>query len=1045
MKSILLILMQVLLFSAVASAQTTKVVYTCPMHPEVQQSKPGNCPKCGMTLVKKTIKVAAQKKTATKPASSKKTGSTKKPTTTSNANTPGNDVREMKGMMQELKSDVAEIKGIVKEIKGTGSVTGGNATHEHQDLEVNMNNGTDTKQIAKVTYTCPMHPEVQSNKPGNCPKCGMKLVIDKTKSSKAQPSAAYTCPMHPEVKSGKPGNCPKCGMKLVVDKSKSSPAQGGNYTCPMHPEVQSDKPGTCPKCGMKLVKGKAAATSRMDGMDGQQMEDGENATMENIRVAKQNLGPIKTITSQVPPRTVVYHLYIRDTVVTFGKKPKRAIAVNGQIPMPTLTFTEGDTAEIWVHNELKELTSLHWHGLFLPNKMDGVPYLTQMPIKPGATYLYKFPIVQHGTHWYHSHSGLQEQIGMYGAFIMNKREEWDIPTISVVLSEWLDMKPDEAHRSLHAATDWFAVQKGAEQTYLEAIKLGWFKTKVKNEWKRMNAMDLTDIYYDNFLINGKNQNEQPQFKAGDKVRLRIANGGASDYFWLSYSGGKITVVATDGNDVEPVEVDRLIIAVSETYDVVVTIPDNKSYEFLATPEDRTKFTSIWLGSGEKVPAVRWKRPKYFAGMQMMNDMMDMNGNLVNVGGMEMKNQIIDMNTVMYPEVAGEELRTKKKVQRMEKRGAGRKQTTPITPNGGDEVNNPMDHSGHNMAGMDMGETNPDIVSLNYEMLRAPEKTTLPKGPWRELKFDLTGNMNRYVWSIDNRVVSESDKILIRKGENVRIILFNNSMMRHPMHLHGHDFRLLNGQGENAILKNIIDIMPLEKDTIEFNANERGGDWFFHCHILYHMMSGMGRVFAYDNPLLDKTDITNPKVAKRGLNSEDRKFHPMGSIGLESNGSDGEFMLASTRFRLSTEWRLGLMAMHGYESETYFGRFLGRNQWLFPFIGFDYHRNKIRDEQDEKNLFGQTSNQANRKAFVAGIQYTLPMLVNAEARLDSKGKFRFQLMREDIPVMPRLRLNLMGNSDKEYMAGLRYIVTKYFGISTHYDSDMGLGAGITITY
>ena len=270
------------------------------------------------------------------------------------------------------------------------------------------------------------------------------------------------------------------------------------------------------------------------------------------------------------------------------------------------------------------------------------------------------------------------------------------------------------------------------------------------------------------------------------------------------------------------------------------------------------------------------------------------------------------------------------------------------------------------------------------------------------------------------------------------------MMRHPMHLHGHDFRLLNGHGEHAILKNIIDIMPMERDTIEFNANERGGDWFFHCHILYHMMSGMGRVFSYDNPLVDKTDITNPKVAKRGLNSDDRRFHLMGSVGLESNGSDGEAMLMNTRYKLSTEWRLGLKAHHGNESETYFGRYLGRMQWWFPFVGFDYHYNSMVNES-EKNMFGQTSNQTNRKAFVAGIQYTLPMLVTAEARIDSKGKYRFQLMREDIPLTPRLRMNLMGNSDREYMAGLRYIVTKYFGISTHYDSDMGYGAGITITY
>jgi CopA family copper-resistance protein len=943
------------------------------MHPEIHEAHPGKCPKCGMALIKKKGKVPATKPAPAKPKSPESTQKTKP-----------EKMEDMAGMKMPAAP----------------------------------------KAPTQTVYTCVMHPEIHSNKPGNCPKCGMKLIVQNPKAVK------------PAVKS----------KKGVPHDMSSMPG--------MKKPAQKSKPATKPtEKDPEEMSGMDHSKMDMQGMDHSKMDTSNgDEDKEAMISAKANLGSIKTISAKFPPRTVRYDLYIADTTVTYGNKPKRAIAVNGSIPMPTLTFTEGDTAEIYVHNNLKEETSLHWHGLFLPNKMDGVPFVTQMPIKPGATYLYKFPIIQHGTHWYHSHSGLQEQIGMYGAFIMNKREEWDIPTIPVVLSEWLNMKPDEAHRSLHAATDWFAVQKGAEQTYLEAIKLGWFKTKVKNEWKRMNAMDLTDIYYDNFLINGKNQSQQPQFKAGDKVRLRIANGGASDYFWLSYSGGKITVVATDGNDVEPVEVDRLIIAVSETYDVVVTIPENKSYEFLATPEDRTKFTSMWLGSGEKVPAVRWKRPKYFAGMKMMNDMMDMNGNLVEMEGMEMKNQIMDMNTVMYPEITGEETRSEKKVERMEKKGAGMKQTSPSTEKGGVEVNKPMDHSSSNMAGMDMaaspseragGEAS-DIVSLNYEMLRAPEKTTLPSGPWREIKFDLTGNMNRYVWSLDNRVVSESDKILIRKGENIRIILFNNSMMRHPMHLHGHDFRLLNGQGENAILKNIIDIMPMEKDTLEFNANERGGDWFFHCHILYHMMSGMGRLFSYDNPLIDKTDIPNPQVAKRGLNSEDRKFHAMGSIGLESNGSDGEFMLASTRFKLSTEWRLGVKAMHGNESETNFGRYLGRNQWLFPFIGFDYHRNTMRNES-EKNLFGQFSNQTNRKAFVAGIQYTLPMLFIAEQRIDSEGKLRFQLMREDIPLAPRLRFSIMGNTDKEYMAGLRYIITKYFSLSTHYDSDMGYGGGLTVTY
>jgi hypothetical protein len=357
---------------------------------------------------------------------------------------------------------------------------------------------------------------------------------------------------------------------------------------------------------------------------------------------------------------------------------------------------------------------------------------------------------------------------------------------------------------------------------------------------------------------------------------------------------------------------------------------------------------------------------------------------------------------------------------------------------------------HNMPGMEMNNNSSDIVTLNYNMLRSPEKTTLPQGPWKELKFDLTGNMNRYVWSLDNKVVSESDKILIKKGENVRIILFNNSMMRHPMHLHGHDFRVLNGQGDYAPMKNIIDIMPMERDTIEFAASEEGGDWFFHCHILYHMMSGMGRVFSYENSPANP-ELPNSKVARRRLNADDNGFHPMGRIGIESNGSDGEFMLSQTRWKLSTLWHLGYHDMHGYESETMIGRYLGRMQWWYPYIGFDYHYKKMDPDEknifgdDAKNMFGQVSNKENRKTIVAGIAYTLPMLFVADARIDGDGKLRFQLSREDITITKRLRFNIMVNTDKEYMAGFRYIATKYFSLSTHYDSDMGLGAGITITY
>jgi FtsP/CotA-like multicopper oxidase with cupredoxin domain len=715
---------------------------------------------------------------------------------------------------------------------------------------------------------------------------------------------------------------------------------------------------------------------------------------------------------------VRYDLTIKDTIVNFSGKEKRAIAVNEQIPMPTLTFTEGDIAEIVVHNKLKESTSLHWHGLFLPNKEDGVPYLTQMPIKPNETFTYRFPIIQSGTHWYHSHSGLQEQIGMYGSMVLLKKKDDptfrkgidDLPEVPIILSEWTDIKPENVQRMLRNANDWAAIKKGTVQSYSEAIKAGHFKTKLGNEMKRMLAMDVSDVYYDKFLINGKNESQLSQFKSGDKVRLRISNGGASSYFWLSYAGGKMTVVANDGNDVEPVEVDRLIIGVSETYDVVVTIPnENIAYEFLATPEDRTKSASIYLGNGKVQLTSRMPKLKYFEGMKMMNNMMNMDGSMDDMG-MNMSFQKMDMNTVMYPEITG---------------------------NPEMKMDNKMNHSNHSM------NVKQDIVTLNYGMLKAPHPTTLPKdAPVRELRFELTGNMNRYVWSMDNKVLSETDKILIKKGENVRITLYNGSMMRHPMHLHGHDFRALNGQGEFAPLKNVLDIMPMETDTIEFLANAEG-DWFFHCHILYHMMAGMNRVFSYEeqapNPYLP-----NKIWAYKKLQSESNKFHFMAENDFATNGNDGMVIFHNTRWSFGTEWRLGYNDEHGYEMETHIGRYVGKNQWFMPFIGFDW-RYRNQNGEVEKNLFGQTNTKDQRAVLSLGAKYTLPMLVEFQGEVFMDGNVKFQLMREDIPISPRLRWAFMVNTDKEYMTGFKYITTRNLGISTHYDSDMGIGFGVTLNY
>ena len=719
-------------------------------------------------------------------------------------------------------------------------------------------------------------------------------------------------------------------------------------------------------------------------------------------------------------KVVRYDLHVRDTLVNFSGKEKRAIAVNGQIPMPTLTFTEGDIAEIHVYNHLKESTSLHWHGLYVPNKEDGVPHLTQMSIEPGAEFIYNFPIIQSGTHWYHSHSGMQEQIGMYGSLILKKKSDDssfrkgidDLPEIPLILSEWTDYNPNNVHRMLHNASDWFAIKKGTTQSYAEAIKEGHFKTKLTNEWKRMLAMDVSDVNYDKFLINGQNESQLSQFKSGDKVRLRISNGGASSYFWLTYAGGKITVVANDGNDVEPVEVDRLIIGVSETYDVIVTIPaENTSYEFLVTPEDRTSSTSVYIGKGIKQLVSPLPKLKYFEGMKMMNDMMKMNGTM-NDMVMDMSLQKMDMNTVMYPEISGN---SEKKPMKMDAE---------------------MDHANHSMAS--------DIVTLNYGMLKSPTKTTLPKdAPIREIRFELTGNMNRYVWSMDNKVLSESDKILIKKGEIVRITLYNNSMMRHPMHLHGHDFRVLNGEGDYSPLKNVLDIMPMETDVIEFEANA-DGDWFFHCHILYHMMSGMNRVFSYENSEPNPY-LPNKERSYKKLQAESNEVHFMAENDFATNGNDGQAMLQNARWSFGTEWRLGYHDEHGYESETHIGRYIGRNQWFMPFIGLDARYRKLDNSEIEKNIFGQKNTKDKRIQVSFGFNYTLPLLVIVQAEVYHDGNLRFQLMREDIPVSKRLRMAFMVNTDQEYMAGLKYIVGKNMGITTHYDSDMGFGLGLNLNY
>ncbi|GAA4166054.1 hypothetical protein GCM10022217_39110 [Chryseobacterium ginsenosidimutans] len=891
-----------------------------------------------------------------------------------------------------------------------------------------------------------MDPEVVSSKPGDCPKCGMTLV-KKTVVIKPKAVAKSQAKLSPkiETKPAEVKNKVKAKPEIKTNKAKKAnkvtpfvnvkdqtkilpkPESKRIYTCLMHPEISSEKPGKCPKCGMDLVE--------KEDHNQQIIEDQkeENSVLKrNFENGKVSFGG----------KTVRYDLYVKDTIVNFTGKNRRAIAVNGKLQAPTLYFTEGDTAEIYLHNMLKENTGFHWHGVILPNEHDGVPYLTTKPVKPGETHLYKFKISQNGTYWYHSHEGLQEQIGMNGILVFNKREGEPkvnyTKEIPVLLGDWSDDDPMQIARRLHMAnTDWYAIKKNAVQSYWEAIKSGNFGTKALNEWKRMEAMDVSDVFYDKFLINGQPSSEYSNLKAGDKVRLRVANGGSSTYFWLNFGGGKIKVVGNDGNDVVPVEVDRLIVGVSETYDIEVTIPENKSFEFRATSEDRIGHASLWLGSGEKIEAPNLPRLQLFEGMKMMNSMMEMSGNMKPMN-MTMGNQMMDMNEVMYPELPESQRKmTMKHINEM--MGIKTKDSAK------------EDHSNHSK--MDMKEEK-SIKRLAYNILKSPEKTILPTENVREMKFTLQGNMNHYLWTLDNKTVTETDKILVKKGEILRITMYNNSMMRHPMHLHGHDFRLINSKGEYSPLKNVVDIMPMETNTIEFAANQ-DGDWFFHCHILYHMMAGMGRIFSYENSA-PNPQLPDRKLAWKDFMKDNRMISSMAMLDIQSNKIHAETMtMFGPRWANLNEFHSNWDFNH-FDGNFKVGRFLGKFQWALPYAGFRIQKNheimerQMAEEMGEdfhgkKTWFGQQKASKNKATAIVGMQYLLPMLVTADASVDQNGKVLLEFSREDIPLSRRLRGNFSVNSDGEFNTGLRYILQKYISVSGNYDNEMGWGAGITLTY
>ncbi|MEP1954226.1 MAG: multicopper oxidase domain-containing protein, partial [Algoriphagus sp.] len=498
---------------------------------------------------------------------------------------------------------------------------------------------------------------------------------------------------------------------------------------------------------------------------------------------------------QTPADTATYTLSIKKDMVTKAGKPVPAMTVNGGIPGPTLTFQEGGYAVIYVKNEMDVETSVHWHGILLPNFFDGVPYLTTPPILPGETQKYEFPLKQAGTYWYHSHTMLQEQSGVYGCIVIEPKEktlEYDTELV-ILLSDWTNQKAMNVMRNLKRGNEWYNIKKGTATPLNQVIARGGFGAQM-NFWKqRMEGADIADIYYNAFLTNGQSISEYPDLKPGEKVRVRFINGSASSQFWLTFGGADPLLVSADGLDVEPIVHNKTFIAIAETYDFIVTIPDSGKIEIRATAQDGSGQTSAFLGNGNILSAPDVPRPDKIGmmmkmakmdmkmgapamkfkpseenpiemmdkwGMQMDDklNMDDMNPNEMNKdhSKMEKTEMTMDHSKMNMEEKSSSDSSKKVTMQGMDhsKMDHNQPMAKPMETDGKMDMGASMDK----MPGMDM------FAEYNYDYLKSPEKTSFPANePVNEVLLNLTGNMWRYIWSMNGVPLAEADKIKIEGG------------------------------------------------------------------------------------------------------------------------------------------------------------------------------------------------------------------------------------------------------------------------------------------
>ncbi len=530
--------------------------------------------------------------------------------------------------------------------------------------------------------------------------------------------------------------------------------------------------------------------------------------------------------------------------IRVGARDGVATTINGSIPGPLLRVTEGDTVTIKVTNRLTEDASIHWHGVLLPAAMDGVPKVSFPGIKPGATFTYQFPIKQYGTYWYHSHSSLQEQTGVYGPLIFVPREaepfHYDRDYV-VMLSDWTFENPQHLLGRLKKQSDYYNFQRRTAGDFAEDAEHKGLKQTVADRlmWGRMrmtpsDILDVTGATY-TYLVNGlpPESNWTGLFRPGERVRLRFINGSAMSIFDVRIPGVKMTVVLADGQYVSPVTVDEFRIATAETYDVIVEPTEDRAYTVFAEAMDRSGHARGTLapreGMSAEMPPRRPRPLRTMADMGMTMKGMDMPG--MDMPAMKMEGQASAGANGL---------------------GAGNAPVPhgPATHGPGNSMIPMVTKSRLAEPGDGLGADNRRV--LVYNDLRDLEPFYDQREPGREIELHLTGNMEHFIWGFDGKKFSEVTEIAFHHGERLRLTLVNDTMMDHPIHLHGMWMVLENGSGAHDPRKHTVNVKPAERLSVLISA-DAPGRWAFHCHLLYHMEMGMFRVVHVSGPAGETRD------------------------------------------------------------------------------------------------------------------------------------------------------------------------------------------------